>query len=99
MSLILRIYNAIVKFLADRGFSIDAYANTLHFYGSFMLVIFLTVCGLGVWWSALAVLGVGIAKELVDWKIRGTGFSWKDILIDCIGILVGVLFCSGVAPK
>jgi hypothetical protein len=93
------IYYAIEEFLANRGFDIHAYSNSLHFYLSFMLVIMITVCGVSVGWSAVIVLVLGISKELFDWLIRGTEFSWKDLGIDCLGILVGVLFCGGIGCK
>ena len=68
-----KVYSAIEKFLADRGFSLDTYANSLHFYGSFMLMIlFAGVLGINVFLSAALVLGIGIGKELFDYYVRGT---------------------------
>jgi hypothetical protein len=32
-------YIAIGKFLNDRGYNLNDFANTLHLYGSFMLII------------------------------------------------------------
>lgn len=93
------IYYAIEEFLANRGFDIHAYSNSLHFYLSFMMVIILVVSGAGVGWSALIALGIGVLKELFDWLVRGTEFSWKDLGIDCLGILFGVLFCGGIGCK
>lgn len=39
--------------------------------------------------SAALTLGVGVAKELVDWKIRKTFFSWKDLVYDALGATLG----------
>ncbi len=36
-------------------------------------------------------ISVGIAKELYDWKVRKTMFSFKDLLYDFIGAGVGYL--------
>lgn len=99
MSWIVNLYNGIERFLLKHGFNLHEYSDSLHFYLSFMLVIMITVCGVSVGWSAVIVLVLGISKELFDWLIRGTEFSWKDLGIDCLGILVGVLFCGGIGCK
>lgn len=56
-----------------------------------------TLCGLlglvlPLWLAALATLVVGVAKELVwdKWLGKRTA-SWKDVLCDIIGIVVGAL--------
>jgi len=36
-------------------------------------------------------LGVGLAKEIVDLKIRRTFFSWKDLLYDTLGAVLGCM--------
>ncbi len=41
--------------------------------------------------SAGLTLGVGLAKELLDWKIRRTFFSWKDLLYDTLGAVLGCI--------
>lgn len=46
---------------------------------------------LPIWGSALATLGVGVLKELCDFLIKKTVFSFHDIVCDLIGIFVGVL--------
>lgn len=93
------IYFNIEKFFVDRGFSFDQYANSLHLYGSFMLMILLVaVLGMNLWLSAGIVLAVGIIKELIDKYIRHTEFSWMDIVFDFLGIVVGIVFCTGVKP-
>ena len=93
------IYYAIEKFLVDRGFSLSKYSNSLHFYGSFMLMILcVAVFGMNIWLSAGIVLAVGIIKELIDKYIRHTEFSWLDIMWDFLGIVAGLIFCAGVKP-
>jgi Na+-translocating ferredoxin:NAD+ oxidoreductase RnfD subunit len=44
------------------------------------------------WWVAgLVTLAIGVGKEVYD-KVSGKGCAeWKDLLADCIGILIGVL--------
>lgn len=46
---------------------------------------------LPIWGSALATLVVGVLKELYDFLIKKTVFSFHDIVCDLIGIFVGVL--------
>lgn len=96
MGFLVKTYDAIMQFLVDRGFDVHAYSNSLHLFGSFMLIIVLAVSGVGVWLSAGIVLILGILKELFDWLVRGKVFSWKDILFDIIGIGIGVVFCGGI---
>ena len=94
------IYFKIAGWLAERGFTLDKYANSLHFYGSFFLMIILAgVLGINIFVSAAIVLGVGIAKELFDKFVRGTEFSWMDIVFDLIGIACGIIFCAGVSLR
>ena len=44
------------------------------------------------WWAAgLVALAIGVGKEVYD-KVSGKGHAeWKDLIADCIGILIGVL--------
>lgn len=44
---------------------------------------------LGCYEAAGFTLGVGVVKELVDWKIRRTFFSWKDLVYDALGSALG----------
>lgn len=99
MKFFANIYYAIEKFLVDRGFTISKYSNSLHFYGSFgLMILCVAVFGLNIWLSAGIVLSIGIIKELVDKHIRHTTFSWMDIVFDCLGIFAGIVFCAGVKP-
>lgn len=36
-------------------------------------------------------VGIGLLKELVDWKVRKTFFSWKDLLWDTVGATSGCI--------
>jgi hypothetical protein len=89
-------YYAIEKFFNDRGYNLNDWANTLHLYGSFMLIILFVVCGINVWLAVGITLGIGVAKELFDCYIRGAGFSWRDIVFDLIGVGCGLIFCGGI---
>lgn len=64
-----------------------------HFFVCFMLsALLLTAAQLRPVLSivaALAVLAVGIIKEVKD--IRTTGFDWTDILADIVGIGIALL--------
>lgn len=43
------------------------------------------------WWAAaLIALGIGIGKELYDKTGAGVA-SWKDIMYDAVGVLLGVI--------
>jgi len=42
------------------------------------------------WWVAL---GIGILKEIYD-GLFGSGFSYKDLIADCIGI--GIVLYLGI---
>ncbi len=41
--------------------------------------------------SAGLTVGLGLVKELVDWKIRRTFFSWKDLFYDTLGAVLGCI--------
>lgn len=88
------IWKAILKFLEDRGFDWCEWALTLHFFFSFVGILFLKgVCGMNVWYAGAFVALFGIIKELYDWKIGSTGFSWEDLAYDALGVFLGVMFC------
>lgn len=43
------------------------------------------------WWAAsLIALGIGIGKELYDKTGAGVA-SWKDLIYDAVGVLIGVI--------
>ena len=63
------------------------YDKWLHSVVSFMLTVMLIAVTqfFFPWWVAVScVLVVGLYKELHD--IQTTGFDWKDIVADCVGI-------------
>ena len=89
------IWKAILKFLEDRGFDWCEWALTLHFFFSFVGVLFLKgVWGMNTWYAGGCVLLVGILKELYDWRIGQTGWSWEDLAYDVFGVFLGIMFCS-----
>ena len=43
------------------------------------------------WVAAIITLTIGIGKEVYD-KVSKKGWAeWKDLVADCIGVLIGVL--------
>ena len=60
----------------------------LHFLVSFSLVIFLNLL-LGLIPSIIISFIIGLLKEIYD-KYFGSGFCWKDLLADFIGILIAM---------
>lgn len=45
---------------------------------------------LPLWVAILIVFAIGIAKEVYDKTGKGCA-EWKDVVCDCIGIIIGVL--------
>jgi len=46
---------------------------------------------LPVWGALTVVLAIGIIKEIYD-KVSGKGTpDWRDIVADCIGIILGLI--------
>lgn len=88
------IWKAIMKFLADRGFDWYEWSLPLHFFFSFVGVLFLKgICGMNVWHASIIVLLIGLLKEWYDWKIGNTGFSLEDFAYDALGVFLGAIFC------
>ncbi len=54
--------------------------NLLHAHGG-------VSCGQAV----SITVGVGMLKEWVDRRFRGTGFSWRDLFWDAVGAVMGCL--------
>lgn len=47
-------------------------------------------------WAYPAIVGVlflMVAKECVDYYLRGEQFDWKDVAAGMVGAVVGVLMC------
>ena len=60
-----------------------------HIYICFLLAI-ATLPYLGVWFSALLTLSIGLSKECWD-KYYGSGFCWYDMLANAAGWLLAIL--------
>jgi VanZ family protein len=88
-------FNAIVRFFAERGFTLDRYANSLHLFLSFALVITLVALNVNLFTAAAIVFGIGIVKELVDKYIRHREFSWQDLVWDMLGVVIAMFMCLG----
>lgn len=43
------------------------------------------------WVAAMITLSIGIGKEVYDKMSKKGWAEWKDLVADCIGILIGVL--------
>ena len=56
-----------------------------HFSVSFVIVAVLNTL-LPIGWGVLITFIIGLAKELKDQYVY-KGFSWLDLLADCLGIL------------
>ncbi len=62
-----------------------------HFAVSFVVYSGVEYWGRSQHWKRPEIRGItvtislGLLKELVDWQIRKTGFSWKDLLYDVAG--------------
>jgi hypothetical protein len=60
-----------------------------HFLVCFLLT-YLFNCLFSLIISSLIVLVIGILKEIYD-KYFGSGFCWKDLLADILGILTFII--------
>lgn len=65
--------------------------KVLHAIVSMAITILLCIF-LPLWFSALLVLILGVAKECID-KYYGERYDWWDILADVVGIGMAVLLC------
>ncbi len=62
--------------------------KALHFSVSFTIYNFTCVNGGSKETSRYMTLSAGLIKEIVDLTIRKTGFSYRDLIYDILGILV-----------
>jgi len=63
--------------------------KALHFAVSYTAYnAFSLIRGEGEGGSAALALSLGVLKELYDWKIKGSSFSYRDLLYDAGGILL-----------
>ena len=61
----------------------------LHFLVSLCLVLFFFFLIQNLLLSIIISFLIGLLKEIYD-KYFGSGFCWKDILADILGILIGI---------
>jgi uncharacterized protein YfiM (DUF2279 family) len=45
--------------------------------------------------AAALTLGLGVLKELYDWKVRKSSFSERDLLFDLAGVLLALWVLQG----
>lgn len=64
----------------------------LHAIVSFILVLIIAPA-IGLIWASLAVIGLGILKEVVDHCTNGTADVW-DFVADLVGVLVAFTVAS-----
>lgn len=71
-----------------------------HFIAFFVLYIMLSLGypNLKIWQSFLLLLAFAIQIEVVQHFIEGRYASFLDIVADCIGIIIGILFCKIFKP-
>ena len=63
--------------------------GALHILCSLIILLVLSAfCPL--WASVCLTFVVGIGKEVYD-RLWGSGFSWKDLLCDAVGIVIGII--------
>lgn len=53
----------------------------LHFIAGMLLSLLMIIN----WWFALLIVVVAVSKEIVDKKVRNTGFDRADIVATCLG--------------
>ena len=63
--------------------------KVLHICISYILMTYFGAA-LPIWMAALFTIIIGIVKELYDQKDYG-GFSWKDLIADVVGIVLGII--------
>ena len=55
----------------------------MHFSLCFILSIF-------GWWGVVFAAGLAIGKEVGDYFNKDSGWSWRDLIADGLGILAGL---------
>lgn len=83
------LYDKVVVSLAE--WLCENIDKVLHAIVSMIITILLCIF-LPLWFSALLVLILGVAKECID-KYYGERYDWWDILADVVGIGMAVLLC------
>lgn len=77
-----KIYNKIANFLCS--FDADTY---MHFIVCMIAVQLISLL-IPVIWSMLIVFILGLSKEIYDSKQKDDKFDIKDLLADCLGIII-----------
>ncbi len=85
---------------ADREGSWVAADKQLHFAGSLAIATSLRVTGLRDGEAAAGAFGIAALKEVYDATLkpraRGRGASWKDLVVDLLGVGAGILLASAL---
>ena len=77
----------------------------IHFAGSVVTTVWLTgfnenIINMekseAIIYGSIMTLNLGLLKELNDKYISNTHWDWCDVLADCAGIAVGVIFYNNV---
>lgn len=63
--------------------------GALHILCSLIILLVLSAF-FPLWASVFLTVVVGIGKEVYD-RLWGSGFSWKDLLCDAVGIVIGII--------
>ena len=82
-----KIYNKIANFLCS--FTSDRY---VHFIVCMIAVQLISLL-IPIIWSMLIVFILGLSKEIYDSKQIDDKFDIKDLLADCLGIIIEGLIC------
>ena len=82
-----KIYNKIANFLCS--FTSDRY---VHFIVCIILVQLISLL-IPIIWSMLIVFILGLSKEIYDSRQKDDKFDIKDLLTDCLGIIIEGLIC------
>lgn len=82
-----KIYNKIANFLCS--FDADKY---MHFIVCMIAVQLISLL-IPIIWSMLIVFILGLSKEIYDSRQKDDKFDIKDLLTDCLGIIIEGLIC------
>lgn len=82
-----KIYNKIANFLCS--FTSDRY---VHFIVCIILVQLVSLL-IPFYYAMLIVFILGLSKEIYDSRQKDDKFDIKDLLADCLGIIIEGLIC------
>lgn len=90
------IWKKIWAWIKERGFRLRTYKPALYLFCSMLAVVFGVVLGVSPLMAVVAVMTLGVLKQLVwDVFLKGQGFDWHDLLYMLIGCGFGFLFTAG----